>query len=262
MIGPLAYIGGKRRLAPTLIKLFPRHTTYVEALAGGAQVFFHKPPSRVEVLNDLDGDIVNFLRVCREHADELIRVMRFLVPSRRLFAEFAAQQPESLTDVQRAARFLYVQRNGFAGRVLHRNFHYCVTKPSNFNPSRLPTVIERTAQRLARVQLEQLPYEQVLERYDRETTFFYLDPPYYDRALYRFNFTDLDFRTLADHLARLKGTFLLSINDTEAVRQIFGRFAIREQAIVYTASRHVPRVRELLVSNYKMALMDDTSTSA
>src|SRR5437667_12819593 len=115
MIGPLSYIGGKRRIAKQLVSLIPDHITYVEPFAGGAQVFFHKPRSRVEVLNDLDGEIVNFLRVCREHPQELVRLLRFLVPSRAVFAQFAAQDPGLLTDVQRAVRFLYLQKNSFAG---------------------------------------------------------------------------------------------------------------------------------------------------
>jgi len=69
MVGPLSYIGGKNRLARQVIEIFPKHTTYVEAFAGGAQVFFHKEPSKVEVLNDLDGEIVNFFRVCQAHHD-------------------------------------------------------------------------------------------------------------------------------------------------------------------------------------------------
>jgi DNA adenine methylase len=73
MNGPLSYIGGKRPIAKQLIALFPEHTTYVEAFAGRAQVFFHKPPSRVEALNDLDGEVVNFYRVCQNHYEELIR---------------------------------------------------------------------------------------------------------------------------------------------------------------------------------------------
>jgi site-specific DNA-adenine methylase len=64
MVGPLCYIGGKNRLATKIISMLPEHITYVEPFAGGAQVLFHKPPSNVEVLNDLDFDIVNFFRVC------------------------------------------------------------------------------------------------------------------------------------------------------------------------------------------------------
>ena len=85
MVGPLAYIGGKNRVAAKIIALLPEHTTYVEPFAGGAQVFFHKRPSEVEVLNDLDGEIVNLLRVCQWHHEELVRYLKFTVASRSWF---------------------------------------------------------------------------------------------------------------------------------------------------------------------------------
>src|SRR5580700_11207279 len=101
MAGPLSYIGGKNRLAKGLIEVFPEHTTYVEAFAGGAQVFFHKEASKVEVLNDLDYEIVNFFRVCQHHYPELVRYLGFCLISRRWFDLLAAEQPGSLTDIQR-----------------------------------------------------------------------------------------------------------------------------------------------------------------
>ena len=85
MIGPLPYIGGKRRVAVQLLRLIPDHIAYVEPFAGGAQLFFHKAPSPVEVLNDIDNEIFNFLRICQRHHPELIRVLRYWVASRRLF---------------------------------------------------------------------------------------------------------------------------------------------------------------------------------
>src|SRR6266496_6149210 len=102
MVGPLSYIGGKNRLAKQIIEIFPKHRTYVEAFAGGAQVFFRKEPSPVEVLNDLDGDVVNFFRVCQHHYEELLRYLRFTLASRKWFALFRLLPPEALTDVQRA----------------------------------------------------------------------------------------------------------------------------------------------------------------
>ena len=84
MIGPLPYVGGKNRLASQIISLLPEHITYVEPFAGGAQVLFHKNPSNVEVLNDLNYDIVNFFRVCQWHYEELIRYLRFCLSSRKL----------------------------------------------------------------------------------------------------------------------------------------------------------------------------------
>src|SRR5712671_3627168 len=85
MIGPLAYIGGKNRLAKQIISILPEHVTYVEPFAGGAQVFFHKAPSKVEVLNDLDFEIVNFFRCCQHHYEELVRYLNYCLISRRWY---------------------------------------------------------------------------------------------------------------------------------------------------------------------------------
>src|SRR6266853_6482931 len=101
MIGPLSYIGGKRRIAKQLVSLIPEHITYVEPFAGGAQVFFQKPPSNVEVLNDLNYDIVNFFRVCQWHYEELIRYLRFCLASRNLHELHLKTNPDTLTDIQR-----------------------------------------------------------------------------------------------------------------------------------------------------------------
>src|ERR1035441_929684 len=106
MIGPLSYIGGKNRLANLIISQIPPHKTYVEPFAGGAQVFFHKPPSKVEILNDLSDDIVNFFRICQSHAPELIRYVQHMVAARSWFALLQKMDPEVLTDIQRAARLL------------------------------------------------------------------------------------------------------------------------------------------------------------
>src|SRR5258707_8455679 len=126
MIGFLPYTGGKNRLAKQIIAMLPEHTTYVEAFAGGAQVFFHKPPSHVEVLNDLDYDIVNFFRVCQWHYEELIRYLRVCLSSRTLHDLHVKSDPGTLTDVQRAGRLFYLQKNSFVGLIVRQKFHYDV----------------------------------------------------------------------------------------------------------------------------------------
>ena len=251
MIGPLPYIGGKNRIAKKIIEIFPVHTTYVEVFAGGAQVLFHKEPSTVEVLNDLDGDVVNFFRICQSHYEELIRYLKFILASRRWFALFEAENPESLTDIQRAARFFYLQKNAFAGLVRRRKYSYAVAGPSSFNPRRLPEVLENAHKRLERVQIECLPYSEILRRFDRPTTLFYLDPPYHGRSLYRFNFTDDDFVKLAERLRHLHGKFILSLNDVPRVRELFGTFNLREIELSYTAQMEAgKRFKELLITNF------------
>lgn len=257
MIGPLPYIGDKNRLAKTIISLFPKHTTYVEPFAGGAQVFFHKEPSRVEVLNDLDQEIVNFLRICQWHHAELIRSMQYLVVSRKWYELLQRQDPETLTDIQRAARFFFILKNTYGARAIRQNFKYGITHPANFNPSRVPEIIEKAHRRLQGAQLECLPYEDVLKRYDRATTLFYLDPPYFERQLYRFNFSDKDFAELRKRLENVKGKFILSLNDHPNIRKLFSNFFIRSVDHSYTAPRGpARRFSELLISNFRLDRTD------
>src|SRR5258708_12163035 len=122
--------------------MLPEHTTYVEAFAVGAQVFFHKPPSNVEVLNDLDFDIVNFFRVCQWHYEEFLRYLRFCLGSRKLHELHVKTDPTTLTDIQRAGRFFYLQKNSFDGLILKKAFHYAVIQPSPYNPERIPPIID------------------------------------------------------------------------------------------------------------------------
>ena len=251
MIGPLPYIGGKNRLAKKIISMLPEHVTYVEPFAGGAQVLFHKAPSHVEVLNDLDYEIVNFFRVCQWHYEELIRYLRYCLSSRRLHELHVKSDPATLTDVQRAGRFFYLQKNSFGGLIVRQMFHYGVTQPSNYNLDRIPQIIEQAHRRLARVQIESLPYEEILKRYDRPTTVFYLDPPYWERKLYKFNFSEADFQNLERHLHKLKGKFLLSLDDRKEVRQLFRNFHLQPVALAYSAKRDATaRHAELLIANF------------
>jgi len=251
MTGPLSYIGGKNRLAKQIIEIFPEHRTYVEPFAGGAQVFFHKEPSKVEVLNDLDGEIVNFYRVCQWHHEELIRHFKFALVSRNQFDLFKETDPAALTDVQRAARYLYLQKTCYGGLVRRKNYGGNVTQPPGFNLERLPEQLEAAHARLMRVQIERLPYEEILKRYDRTGTLFYLDPPYYDKKLYRYNLEPADFVALAGRLKTLKGKFVLSLNDVPEVRKIFCDFTIKGIELFYTAQQQAGRrFKEVLIRNF------------
>jgi DNA adenine methylase len=253
MRGPIGYVGGKNRVANQIIDFLPPHKTYVEVFAGGAQVLFHKQPVLLEILNDIDGDIVTFFRVCQSHHQELVRYARFLHTSREWFGLLLTQDPKLLTDVQRAVRFLFLQKNSYAGAVRNRGFAYAVESHVRFDPERVPDLIEETHKRLARVQIENLPYQDILRRYDRPGTLFYLDPPYFGLKLYRYNFSDSDFTELAACLKNLTGKFVLSLNDVPQVRKIFAAFNFLEIELPYTAQRQAgKRYRELLISNFPL----------
>jgi len=251
MIGPLSYIGGKNRLASLIINQIPPHKTYVEPFAGGAQVFFQKPPSDVEILNDLSDDIVNFFRVCQSHAPELIRYVQHMIAARRWFDLLQKTDPAILTDVQRAARFFFLQKVDYGGLVAHRNFALQVIQSTHWNPVRIPQLIENTAHRLQNAQIEALPYQDVIHKCDRPSTFFYLDPPYYGKRLYQFNFKKEDFEQLAEILRQLKGKFLLSLNDLPEVRDIFRDFRMQGIQLAYSAQKKVgKRYAELIIRNF------------
>ncbi len=249
MIGPLPYIGGKNRIAKQIIALFPEHKTYVEPFAGGAQVFFHKEPSEVEVLNDLDGELINFFRVLQNHYEELLRYLRFTLPSRKWFDVFQMLPPEALTDIQRAARYFFLKKSSFAG--LGKNYHYHLVQTPTFNPGRLPELFEKVHKRLEKVQIECSPYEDILKRYDRPQTLFFLDPPYWGLKLYRYNFSEDDFRDLELRLRHIRGKFVLSLNDLPEVRTLFHHFEQKQIQLAYTAQKQAGRrYSELLITNF------------
>ena len=234
-----------------IIALFPEHTTYVEAFAGGAQVLFAKEPSKVEVLNDLDGEIVNFFRVVREHYEELSRYFRFMLVGRKWYDLLRVTDPQTLTDVQRAARYLYLLKASFASRVSHPNYHWHVVQPPGLNLDRLPELLENTHKRLERVQLECLPYEKILAHFDRKRTLFFLDPPYFGKKLYRYNFTDDDFVKLEERLRGIQGKFVLSLNDVPEVRKLFRRYHTQSVQLHYTSQKAAGRrYSELLIANF------------
>jgi DNA adenine methylase len=252
MVGPIPHIGGKSRLAGRIIEIFPKHTTYIEPFAGGAQVFFRKPPSHVEILNDKSSELINLYSVWQNHYEEFLRYFKFVVVSRTWFDLLKNTDPASLTDIQRGARYFYLLKNCFAGLIVNPSYHRKVVDPPGFNLERLPELIENTHKRLERVQIECAPYEEILEHYDRKESLFYLDPPYYAKELYQYNFTHDDFEKLAARLAKLQGKFVLSLNDLPQVRALFRRFHIQEVELYYSSQPKAGRrYQEILITNFR-----------
>ncbi len=253
MISPLVYIGGKNRAAARILPLIPKHTCYTEPFFGAGQLFFRKAKSDVEVINDLSRDVVTFFRICQNHYEELVRYMRFMVVSRGWYDLLQRTDPETLTDVQRAARLHFLLKTSYAGRVVKQNFRYSSSQTPNFRPDKIPEALEATHKRLVGVQIECLPYEKILEKYDRSTSFHFLDPPYWERKLYQFNFTAEDFRSLAARLQKIKGKFLMTLDDHPEIRKIFGNFEIRPFEMTYSSQRKPGRrYQELFISNYRL----------
>lgn len=110
------WVGGKTRLAKHLLPLFPHHQCYVEPFCGAAGLYFAKEPSQVEVLNDINGELVRLYRVVQHHLEEFVRQFKWALSSRQIFEWQKMTRPETLTDIQRAARFYYLQVLALAER--------------------------------------------------------------------------------------------------------------------------------------------------
>jgi DNA adenine methylase len=254
-VRPVApYIGGKRNLAGRLVELIETipHVTYAEPFVGMGGVFLRRRQApRSEVINDLSGDVAGFFRVLQRHYIAFLDMLRFQVTSRREFERLRASYPATLTDLERAARFLYLQRTAFGGKVSGRNFGVAVERPGRFDVTRLQPMLEALHERLAGVVIECLPYGEFIARYDRPGTLFYLDPPYegseddYGEGL----FGRADFEALAEQLAGIKGRFVLSINDTKPVRAAFKAFSMAPVETIYTLSKGpAAAARELIIT--------------
>lgn len=250
----LAYLGGKSRLSARIIQRIPQHKCYCEVFAGAAWVLFRKEESDVEIINDINSDPVTLYRIIKLHLDEFIRYFRWLLTARDEFERFKKESPETLTDVQRAVRFYYLLKMGFASRITHPSFGLSPTQPPRLNLLRIEEELSAVHLRLARVYIENLSFERMIERADRPTTFFYMDPPYrgsedsYGKGL----FNREDFKALEAILRGIQGKFLLSLNNVPEIRQLYDGFCIEEVGTSYTASgaHRRKQVTELLISNY------------
>lgn len=211
---PITYYGGKQKLAPIIIKLIPKHTLYAEPFSGGAAVFFAKRPSEVEVLNDLNGELINFYQVIKNHFDELAVEINNTLHSRRLHkhAWVIYNNPELFDSVKRAWAVWVLSSQGFSGK-LDNVWGYDITTDDTsrkiyFNKT---TFTELYSRRFEKVQLENADALYIIRSRDSENSFFYCDPPYFNSNMGHYKgYTKQDFENLLQLLSTIKGKFLLS----------------------------------------------------
>ncbi|WP_298434610.1 DNA adenine methylase [Geobacter sp.] len=230
----IPWIGGKRRLAKHILPLFPEHSCYVEPFSGAAAMFFLKPPSDVEVLNDCNDDLITLYRVLQHHLEEFVRHFKWSLVSRRMFEWLKRTPPETLTDIQRAARFYYLQKLSFGGKVSSRTFGIAATSAPRLNLLRIEEDLSQAHLRLARAYIEHLDWRTCVEKYDRTATLFFMDPPYWETEGYGVEFGLERYHELAEVMGRMKGKAILTINDHPTMQEIFGGFRVEIVKINYT----------------------------
>ncbi len=261
---PFRWVGGKSRLRKKIIELLPPHDCYVEVFGGAAWVLLAKSPSRVEILNDLDSDIVNFFRVIKEKPEEFLESFEWTIVSRRTFQDLANQPLDQLSDIQRAHRFYYLIMAAWGAELGSPRFQTSISDGGHGNRliGALKTLRERIMpvyQRLQTVIIEDLDWRECIARYDRSyeerRVVMYLDPPYpNNNCNYQLNMRQpKEHEEMARILRSLGSRFLLTSYNLPEIRAIYDGFHITEvdfAAGMPTGENQRSRNSEIIVTNY------------
>lgn len=250
------WLGGKAQLARTIIDLMPPHQHYCEVFAGAAWVLFKKIPSKAETINDINGELINLYRIFKYHFEALLTEFEQQLNSRDEFLRLRSTPPNTLTDIQRAARFYYMLRTCYGARINSPTYASSGTRPARVKlGEELREHLAQIHQRLQKVCIENQSFAQLIPRMDCPNTLFYIDPPYYDCENYygKDIFNKDDFLKLRDLLKAIKGKFILSLNDVPEVRDIFQDFQIESKKIrwsVNATSTNENNGKEVIITNF------------
>lgn len=258
---PFAWPGGKRALKKTLLGLIPEHRIYVEVFAGSAKLLFAKPPSAREVMNDLNGEVVNFFRVAKHRPSALAEMFDQELVHAGRFRELLAE--DTTDELHRALRFAYLAWYSYGAKGQHfagSSAKGCEGGKVRRSLDRVRDLLDQTAARLRNVMIEQRDFAEILRRYDSEETWFYLDPPYvhfqpngrYDAL------SDTRREELFGLLASLDGKFLMSFDDCAEIRELCQRYRLQVRGVQVkyslgsTQESRTKKTGEVLISNYPL----------
>lgn len=251
----LKYPGAKWRLAEWIIGNMPPHESYVEPYFGSGAVFFRKIPVRIEIINDMDGDVVNFFKVIRERPEELARAIALTPWARQ---EFEAEREPATGELERARRFAVRCWMAFGASVESKTWRHTTGKGESGGPdnpklwSRVPESVLQSAKRLKQTQIENRPAIEVIARLNGPQVLIYADPPYListrtaHREQYHHEMTDTDHGELLAALMRHRGMVLLSGYDCPLYRERLARWHV--ESIKTTAERGVRRTECLWIN--------------
>lgn len=259
---PITYYGGKQNMAKLIVSLIPQHNLYCEPFVGGAAVFFAKPPSPVEVINDLDGEVVNFYQVCKTDFNKLNKKIQATPHSRKLHAEAALvlKDAENHKPLERAWAF-WVQTNmSFSARMFGG---YAYERKSNSIVKRLfnkkIAFTKEICKRLDFVDMESNDAIKVIQSRDTPESFFYIDPPYFNSDMGHYKgYTKKDFLVLLATLSKIKGNFLLSSYPSNVLKEFTKQYKwinwSKDSKVSVTKNTNKTKT-EVLTANYDFTKM-------
>jgi len=259
---PLTYYGGKQMLSKIIISLIPKHNLYCEPFFGGGAVFFSKEPSPVEIINDTNGELINFYKVVKTKFGKLEREIRYTLHSRQYHqaAKIVMGYPELFDEVKRAWAIWVLSNQSFGSR-LDNVWGYDFknnTSAKRLNNKRARFANEYAA-RLEQTQIECRDALQVIECVDNKDCFFYCDPPYYNSHMGHYKgYTEKDFENLLQLLSKIKGKFLLSSYPSELLEKYTKKHnwvtKKIEMPVTIPLNRDIkPKMKtEVLTANYRV----------
>lgn len=246
---PFAWIGGKSKLAKEIIALMPEHKTYIEVFGGALSVFYQKQPSKVEVVNDINDDLINLHLCIKNRPQSLMNYLNTMIPSRKIFYMIKNKEILPGNDIERAAFFYYLICNSFGSDTKW------IAASKTRRPTKLIRNFDKHSQRLKNTFIECKNYDYILKHYDYEDALFYLDPPYVGTEKYyttNFGFNEKDHEKLFNLLKSIKGKFILSYNNNPLINELYKNFNIINTNTNYTLnSEHFKKdSKELIITNF------------
>jgi DNA adenine methylase len=262
---PISYYGGKQQLANIIVGLIPPHRLYCEPFLGGGAIFFAKEPSKVEIINDTNGEIINFYEVLQRDFTALETEVAISLHSRKQHrqAEVIYQNPEMFDRIKRAWA-VWVLANSSYGCMLDGGYGYDRTGGTSMKLAhkRAGFTVDY-AVRLQRVQIECCDALRIIRSRDMEEAFFYLDPPYVgtDQGHYD-GYSQEDFDRLLGLLESMQGKFLLSSFRNKSLddftkRNGWSKLEIKKKCSM-TNRYDNPKIKtEILTANYPVSVNHD-----
>lgn len=250
----LQYPGAKNRLASWIVQYIPEHEVYLEPFFGSGGVFFNKQPCRIETINDLHDEVINFFEVVRDRGDELAGKLELTPYGRQ---EYKKSYTVSLDDVERARKFAVRCWQGFGNSNLYQNGFKSGQQKISPNPSKtwnkLPKTVKKACERLKGVQIENLDAIEIIKRYNTPDVFIYCDPPYVldtrKSNLYKHEMTDEKHIELLEVLRQHPGKVLISGYENRLYeRSLQGWYKISKQ----TRAEHGLKRTETLWANFPL----------
>lgn len=255
----LTYYGGKQKLLPHILPRIPEHHLYCEPFAGGAAVLFGKKPSKIEVINDTNGELINFYKMAKEKFPKLKKEIESSLHSRSLHykARFIYNQPHLFLPIERAWAIFILAHQSYSS-ILDSTWSAGVkdaTAEKKFH-SKKCSFTKEYAKRLEHVQIECRNALEVIVTRDSARAFFYLDPPYFNSDMGHYDgYTEEAFRHLLNLLSKIEGKFLLSSYPSEILKEYSKKHKwhtveIETNLSVQGAKKNGRRKTEVLTANY------------